>query len=464
MLMADDKLFIVGESGSKLVHKFGFTPDAITPFGQDLLVYRSGDNPFLYLLDHSYTLREWVPVEPEEGGDIPAITHLASDGQTVWGLSANKLVWFAGTDTQNLSQEKFDEGFQMQNAVKFVAVHSYLAEGFRSENDPVYLKYVAPLRAIKERANITYLFTYLYSGYVQETPEIRYMIDSTTTDEHATIGYLDEVDEEEAADLRRVYQTGNPKTGKIRLFPDWGLLKNGSAPIFDSAGKVSGLVGVDIDVDIINRKTRLALLWVMLSGVIVIIIALFVSYAFAKKVTSPLKEIRLAALKTAAGEYKPVEGIHGSKEIDQLTGRFTSTAALAKSYIVNLRDANLFARLSKIKGHIASSLKTQFTGAIPRYALSRKNEEYLGVAEVGSRILFWMIDEKSINYDTLKLALLRKEEVRLCLQAYPDNKDVFARVRDILECDFYLIDEKKNIVHGYDYRTKSIHEKKIGEA
>ena len=435
----EDGLLLAGPGGLARLDPLDSTPELVSTGPADIeslarhgdlvlaLVQRSPAQQVITIDPRTGRTSPWLPIESEwgDGGsaaDIPDLVSLAADGETVWALSDQELVWLAGVTANGESQDAAESPIPWSRISALKAITSWFAKGFRSENDPIYRTYVDPMIEIRDRANITFLFTYILLGGAAGGTDIAYVIDSTTDENHATMGYPDVVSAEEGADLARVYRTGETKLSDVRVYEGWGLLKNASAAILREDGSVAGLVGVDINTDIIEEKTRIALLLVLLFGSVALLVATAISVVLARRITRPLSQLRLAALRVAAGNFDTDLNIDDPPELKQLGGTFVTMS----SYVQNkIRQLNL-RRGREEAGKTASALLTRLlerrtpTGVTVHYEPDERLT-FGGSAWHESRGVVWLAQERGEPLDVAhRIATLRRVlERRLALGADP---------------------------------------------
>lgn len=192
---------------------------------------------------------------------------------------------------------------------------SSLAVGFRHEENPLYLKYVRPMQRILNEAELTYHYTQVPFG----SAGILYVLDATSGEDHSPIGTEEENPPEEAERLNRVMTTAQVSLSEIQEFDLWGFLKIGSAPILNQQGVAVGLVGADVNISVIHRKTSHALLQVLGIGVCALAGALLVSLVIAQRLVQPLRRLKDGALRIAAGEYEYIVDVQKPSELHELS-------------------------------------------------------------------------------------------------------------------------------------------------
>lgn len=178
--------------------------------------------------------------------------------------------------------------------------------GYQDHFSDSYLNYVVPMRNIRESQNLTYL----YSFYLNPDGEtISYILDSSMDDDFTHIGYID--DEMATYDFDQAGQvllTGRPYVSDVMPWGQWGLLKIGVAPIFDSQQDMGALIGADFNVSVISQASREALVYLSLSTFFFLIVSGIASWYFSRFLTVPLITLREDVLTIASGFFaKPIE-------------------------------------------------------------------------------------------------------------------------------------------------------------
>jgi serine phosphatase RsbU (regulator of sigma subunit) len=103
---------------------------------------------------------------------------------------------------------------------------------------------------------------------------------------------------------------------------EYGVWLSGYAPVYDSAGRTVGAVGLDYPASSIRAQER-QLLWTLaLSSALALVAALGVGYALARVITRPLLELVRATDTIAGGDLKASVSIERSDEIGALARAF----------------------------------------------------------------------------------------------------------------------------------------------
>lgn len=205
-----------------------------------------------------------------------------------------------------------------------------------SEHSPVYLKYVRPMQRIMREQHITYLYTQIPTG----GRHIIYGLDGTVGPEHSPISSPDVSPPGEAAGIRDVYRHGIVYLSGMRHWQEWGLLESAFAPIYNRAGAITAMSGADVNISIITEKTRMALLAVTGCGLVLLLLAGFISTRAARRVTGPIGRLKTAALQVAAGHYGLQADIASPTELRTLAGSFNELSRSLDERLRELRQIN----------------------------------------------------------------------------------------------------------------------------
>ncbi len=206
------------------------------------------------------------------------------------------------------------------------------AFGFRSRNDPLYVRYVEPMRALVKKRNLTYCYSQIPRG----ENRIAYVLDASEGEEQSFIGGLDSVPTDDALLTRQVMDTGRVLTGRVRRFERWGLLKVATGPIRDSEGRVAATAGVDVNISTIREQTRTVLMQVLALGSLGLLLATAASFTLARRLTRPVYELKSAALKVAAGQHGLEVRIGRPAELRQLSGAFNKMSRQTRETLEGL--------------------------------------------------------------------------------------------------------------------------------
>lgn len=160
------------------------------------------------------------------------------------------------------------------------------------EDSQEYLRLVNYLREIKEKNNLTYMYTFIQS---EDKTKVFFVLDSDE-ENPAKIGEEYEIDDEIKAAFN-----GTPTYGKEFYTDEWGTFLSAYSPVYGDNGEVVAVLGVDISADnvlglesALRRQIALAILPGFL---LTIILSLFM----ANRIINPL--LRLTELFEEMAEH-----------------------------------------------------------------------------------------------------------------------------------------------------------------
>ena len=217
------------------------------------------------------------------------------------------------------------------------ADHDFLTLEAKAGKDPAeverterYLGNVEPMRRIREKLGLTYLYTQVLGG----NADVVYILDSSIGDEHSPIGSEDELPAETVAGLRSAQLDGGVYISPVEYQKQWGLLKTAAAPVYGADGAITATAGADVDISVIQIATQNALFASAIIGMISIIACLFVTLQIVHRIARPIEALRQEALRIAAGDHNPPAKIKRPYEaarlrdaLADLTTRMTDRSA-----------------------------------------------------------------------------------------------------------------------------------------
>ncbi len=170
-------------------------------------------------------------------------------------------------------------------------------EGPVVERTGDYVSEIEPMRGVRRKLSLTYLYTQVLGG----NEDIFYVLDATEGPEHTTVGYADTMPANTLAGLRDVSAKGAIYVSPIELQEDWGLLKTAAAPVWGLRGTISSSAGADVNIGVIREYTENALLLSGVIGAFCLIIGSLAASAVVLRVAGPIAVVRSNALRLAAG-------------------------------------------------------------------------------------------------------------------------------------------------------------------
>lgn len=192
--------------------------------------------------------------------------------------------------------------------------HDFLMTEAQSKKDPTeiestehYIRNVEPMRRIREKLDLTYLYTQALGGEA----DIYYILDSSLGDDHSPIGSEDELPVETLAGLRNAESQGKVYISPVEYQKQWGLLKTAAAPVYGAEGAITATAGADVDISVIQIATQNALFASAVIGMVSILACLFVTFQIVQRIARPIEVLRQEALRIAAGDHnQPIKLRH----------------------------------------------------------------------------------------------------------------------------------------------------------
>lgn len=250
--------------------------------------------------------------------------------------------------------------------------------GFRNEESPLYLKYVAPMRRIREKKGITFI----YSQVLDKGQGIQYVLDGGFGDAHSNIGAEDEIPDSEIRGIRDVLARETIYLSGIKAWEQWGLLKSGFAPIYTRDGVPVAMAGADVNISIIRNKTRAALARVGAMSVVVLLVAGFLSFRIARALTRPIAEVKDAAIQVAAGQYGHRIAVNEPRELAELASAFNDMSRTLAGTVSEINERNRAVDRRRARRELARMLARAAEGG-GRIRTERIASGWTGDARVG---------------------------------------------------------------------------------
>lgn len=204
------------------------------------------------------------------------------------------------------------------------------------EESQLYQNYVRRMQTILEKRDLTYLYTCVLEERAQK---MRYVLESPQDSPYdiGFVGYEDPDAPEEG--IRDSWLKGSVFLSEIIYWEEWGYLKSAYSPIYNQ-DKIVGLAGADVNISIINKKTNIALIKVLIIGLGSLIIGILVSFYITRKLTEPISQLKDGALLVAAGRYGQQIEIKAPSELETLANSFNKMSKSLKDTITQLTLSN----------------------------------------------------------------------------------------------------------------------------
>lgn len=213
------------------------------------------------------------------------------------------------------------------------------ARAAAAETDDRYRRNVDPMRRIRERLGLTYIYTQVADG----DRDVRYILDGTDGEEHTPLGSPDTLPAETMAGLRDVQAHGSVYVSPVEYQEQWGLLKTAAAPVYGADGRISGTAGADVNVSVLRVATQQALFLSAMIGIASLLACLLVTLQIVRGVARPIARLTQESLRIAAGDHRPPARIASPREVrrlaaqlahlnDHVTGELDAAASRAAAH------------------------------------------------------------------------------------------------------------------------------------
>lgn len=222
---------------------------------------------------------------------------------------------------------------------KRISAYKDFSRGYRNEKSNLYKKYIAPMTKIKVETGLTYHYTQNLV-YNKKGVNCLYILDVHEGNEYTPIGSEDEMDKSSLLGAENVMLRKEVYVSDIKKWEQWGLLKVSFAPIVNAQGIVKAIAGADVDMGIITKKTKKALIESIVVGVISLIISIIAAFSISQKIIEPIRKLKYSALRIAAGRYGDKVFVQNPKELSELSSTFNSMDDQLKDTVFNLAEYN----------------------------------------------------------------------------------------------------------------------------
>lgn len=209
------------------------------------------------------------------------------------------------------------------------------------EKDDYYTTLTDYLSAVMASANVTYLYIMTDAG-----ENYKYIAEGG--DDPLELGDT-QAKSEYGSEPGEVLTSGQAAYTQIYDNGEWGDMLSGFAPIKDSAGKVVGLVGLDIGTGIINDSVSSFIPVILAIMIVSCILSFFlIFFVVSRLIVRPLRILENASEKLAGSDFSikiPDKYLHKRDEIGGLAHAFDN---LAQSMNKIIRD------ISSVLGEMSS--------------------------------------------------------------------------------------------------------------
>lgn len=243
-----------------------------------------------------------------------------------------------------------------------------------------FLDTVEPMRAVKAKLDLTYLYTQKLTGGL----DIVYLFDANTDDNHSPPGYADTMPEDDAENIRKVVSEGVVHLTPIQAWEQWGLIKTAFSPIRDSSGTPVAMAGADVDITSIQRRTRIALVNVGVVGGLSLLFGVGIAYAIAVRLAEPMRKLKYAGFEVSAGKFGLQVEPTGPTELRALAHGFNRMSASLRDRLESLRHSDRQTEEDRREREVIRLLQEDPVGRGPVRADGRLDRP--------GRTLWWWLD------------------------------------------------------------------------
>lgn len=234
------------------------------------------------------------------------------------------------------------------------------------EQTEAFQQAVAPLRRIKQQLALTYLYTQAPMGGL----DIVYVLDANTDENHSPPGTTDSLPEGDARNILSVLDTGQPYITDIQQWEQWGLIKTAFVPLPSQGRRADAMAGADVDISVINRKLRVALVSAGLIGAVSLLVALGVAVVAARRIAGPLAGMKLAGFRLAAGETSVSVPPRGARELADLAHAFNDMRETVRQEVARTEAADHRTEWERRTSGLLRLLNGRSGGGTPLITLS----------------------------------------------------------------------------------------------
>ncbi len=171
----------------------------------------------------------------------------------------------------------------------------------------------------------------------------------TMKKEDGLVKFVVDADQEDGAVIDEEYETydkiDEALTGLVTLddevtSDEWGSYYSGFAPIFDKAGNVVGIVGVDCSVDSISQKTGNMLKILVITEIICVVIAFLVSLFVGKLMAKNVEKIntKVDELANSEGDLTKELYVRSGDELENVAHNFNTFILKLHSMMLSIKE------------------------------------------------------------------------------------------------------------------------------
>lgn len=376
----------------------------------------------------------------EEAGTLPAYGAAMASGAPIW-VAADRLM-------------------VVDPATGAAETGLWMTSGYCNHEREQFTQFVTPMRAILEEKDVTYLYTFKMGG----RKDIVYIVDGSPLDDWCPIGYEEDLPQQNVEGILRAIEEGVPFISDVMDFDLWGLLKVAAAPIYNEEGDIRALAGVDINIDLIQTKTRNALFQVLGFGVLSLLVAGMVSLWITRRLTRPINQLKYGALRIAAGDYTYALAIRNPRELGHLATALNGIGETLQQTIRRMADTSARLEAGRRRTELVKSLARRESGSthpVHSYWLHDRPQcvDASGSVATDTIAVYWIAPFKGEQLNAVKMRSdiahtvsawlpLRPDAATLCVEMHPLFPDTVIA--------FVIVEQAKEQMHVYARETITI--------
>ncbi len=285
-----------------------------------------------------------------------------------------------------------------------------------AEAQRTYGNLVRPMIRVREGTKIRFLYSAIL---VDRETHINYALDSEQTDIHSNVGVADSNEAED--DIRDVILKREIYLSKIKAWDDWGLLKSSYVPILNKEGDAVAYAGADVNIDIIESKTRTALLQVVVIGLVALIAGLVIAYFSTERLTRPIFELKQSALQVAAGGFGNEIHVENPAELTHLSGSLTRLSRSLQETVTSLTGENFRLEEKRRRNELGNLVRSfmKHKSSVDFFDASRKLSS--GLYEDPQFLVLWTARESEDKLSSTRIHSDVYRISRRLLQQMPES-------------------------------------------
>lgn len=273
----------------------------------------------------------------------------------------------------------------------------YAHPGYHDHTADQYLDYIVPMREIRKKQNLTYLYTFVLN---EQDRTISYVFDASTDDDFTPIGYVDEdLQVEDFIAAREVLITSETYVSSIKSWGQWGLVKIGFAPIYSMENKGGAIMGADQNVSSISQVAREALVILALNSFIFLLFGATASWFIARSLTAPLLAMKDNVLSIAAGFFDRYVADPSLKDLRPLAALFKEAGDnLKKEVVQGPQILNTFETMRREQDYLSYLSMKLRRNESPYFECEVHNDIHQQIAySIQDKITFGWIVSSDVN-------------------------------------------------------------------